>query len=240
MLRIRSIAESLIGKRENNEDAFYPKIATEDSRIFIVCDGVGGSNKGEIASGITAEIAGSQLQDGLQINAAAIKKALMLSVAEIRNHIHLHPENEGMASTVVLAVFNETNLQVAWCGDSRFYHIRDGKILFQTKDHSLVQQLVNEGLISEEQAQTHPRKNIILHSIATQTKESYIEFSEINDVKPGDFFLLCTDGLLEVLTNDFIKEQFIHTNSLQHIQAQLNILASGNTNDNCTWYLLQS
>lgn len=196
------------GSKKNQEDYIWPVAgkATEQDRIFIVCDGVGGSENGEIASRIIAESLGKALQQipVENITTALINKQLSISKQKLLDHAVKNGLSSDMATTFCLLALAEKKAFIAWSGDSRVYHVRNSEILYKTADHSLVNTLIKSGEISEEEALSHPQKNIILKAI--KADESPVESDNvwIEDVRDGDYFLLCTDGIFENVTdNDF-------------------------------------
>jgi|GEM_PF-969299 len=194
------------GQREQNEDSIYPILdgAKETTRLFLVCDGVGGSNKGEVASMLTCEKFSTYFnaespriadQETLEEALLSVEKALFEHTAE-------HPYTQGMATTLTLLQLHEEGVSIAHIGDSRIYHIRDGVILYQTEDHSFVQQLVRDGFITEEEAKHHSKRNVITRAVkGTLDKGSKIEYKrfDLDALASGDYFFLCTDGILETI-----------------------------------------
>lgn len=198
-----------IGAKKNQEDYIWPAPGTAslDDRIFIVCDGVGGSQNGEIASRIVSESAGNSLLKTGQtkISTAYINQLLSEAKAKLLNYARGHGLSADMATTFTLLIFLNEKAFISWCGDSRVYHIRNGEILFQTEDHSLVNSLVKNGEITSEEALAHPQKNIILKAIKADDTEPEADGYWMNEIKDGDYFLLCTDGLLENIGERDIK-----------------------------------
>ena len=154
-----------IGGRSNNEDAIYPEEPREDESVFLVCDGVGGQKKGEVASALICRYFPEYLNYNAQMELANdydyLENGLRYVESRIKEYIHENPDCAGMASTLTIAHFRKKTNQVVlgWIGDSRIYHIRDGIVQYQTKDHSEVQSLLDMGEITEEEAENHPRKN---------------------------------------------------------------------------------
>jgi len=142
------------------------------------------------------------------INKDAILNAVQHAIKSLHDYIENYSDAQNMSTTLTLACINKNNAWVAWCGDSRIYHLRNGKILWRSKDHSLVQHLIDTGEISEEEALNHPRKNIILRSINASTHISKIDLHHITNLKEGDYLLLCTDGILEQI-NDLVLSSFL-------------------------------
>ena len=198
-----------IGGKKSQEDYIWPLPgnANTNDRIFIVCDGVGGSENGEIASMLVAEFVGSKLSktQHSNISAAYLEKILNGAKQNLIQYAATHGLNNDMATTFCLLVLMNDNALIAWCGDSRVYHIRHGEILYKTSDHSLVNTLLKNGDITEEEAFNHPQKNIILKAIKADDTAIEFEYHRIEEVKNGDYFLLCTDGLLENIDDVKLK-----------------------------------
>lgn len=230
--------KTLLGKRQLNEDAAFAYTSTTKN-IFIICDGVGGSAKGEVAANLVANAVGNKIITENTLLETTLPKSIVEASILLKEYEIKNPESVGLATTIVAAIIQEREVNIAWCGDSRLYHVRNGEILYQTKDHSLVQQLINQGLLKEEQVKYHPRKNIVLHTVNSNMQLNYVETTKLRNIQTNDFFLLCTDGLAEVLTNQCMVEHFIASNTIENLQQHLLALTSNNTNDNCTWYLIQ-
>jgi protein phosphatase len=145
-----------------------------------------------------------------------------------------------MATTFSLLALFEEKAFIAWCGDSRVYHIRDGEILYKTADHSLVGTLVKSGEITEEEALAHPQKNIILRAVKLEDEPVEAESHVIEDLQEGDYFMLCTDGLLENVTDKDLK--FLLT---QNDKGDIDLIKSfqqfcyNKTKDNYSMYLVK-
>jgi len=233
-----------IGSKKNQEDYIWPVpgTATPEDRIFLVCDGVGGSEKGEVASRIVAESVGNAL---LKLPVTSIDLAL---VNQLLNYAQLklleYAKTEGlssdMATTFCLMVFADKKVFISWCGDSRVYHLRKGEILFKTDDHSLVQTLVKSGEITEEEAKVHPQKNMILKAIRADDTHPEAEGHWVEDVADGDYFLACTDGLLENVSERdlrFLLEQ--NDKGIIDLVPSFQQFCLDKTKDNYSMYLVQ-
>ncbi len=186
--------------RDHNEDFVRqrepanPEDASRNGWLFIVADGVGGADAGEIASQFATESAithylasetadwGQRLYDAMQ----AANTDLRQMVAERNDH-------SKMATTMVAAVIHDGNVTMANVGDSRGYHWRDGELRQITKDQSLVAKLVEEGAITAEEALHHPRKNVILYSLGSEKKPQIDLYDQ--PLAPGDILFFCSDGL---------------------------------------------
>lgn len=183
--------------------------------LLAVADGMGGMNAGEVASQIVVDTLGKEmnalsLSDSLTSqNAADIaRKTIMDADAAIKCYVSQHPEVSGTGSTVVLLWLLGEKAVVAWCGDSRCYRYNPRRGLEQlTKDHSYVQRLVDDGIIRPEESFGHPDSNIITRCLSDD-KEMAVPDVEVVDVYNGDTFLLCSDGLCGLLSDEMIEGLF--------------------------------
>ena len=216
--------------------------ATLQDRIFIVCDGVGGSENGEIASKIISESMGNALKriPPEKITADKVNEELEASKQKLVRYADSHRLNPDMATTICILVLTGKKAFISWSGDSRVYHLRNGEVLYKTSDHSLVNTLVKKGEISEEDASSHPQKNVILKAIKADDTPVEAEDHWIDDIRGGDYFLLCTDGLMENMTEEDLasvlnksdKEGFDPINAFQKY-------CLNRTRDNYSMYLIR-
>jgi PPM family protein phosphatase len=231
-----------IGKRDNLEDSIFPPPgeAGINNNIFIVCDGVGGLNKGEIASRIVCQTMGQLFEGKSRIMETDIENAKEAAIKVMADYQLKHDESKSMATTLTVAVLNPDSTLLAWCGDSRILHIRNGQIIYQTIDHSLVAELVKTQQITAEEARTHPMRNRILRSLNSEGIQSEIEFHYLDNVQEGDWILLCTDGVLENLDEVQVKNIFTdQTDSSSDPGKAIRNLCYGKTSDNYSMYLIR-
>ena len=208
---------SLLGNyRENNEDSIEVK-QFPDLIVSIVADGMGGQAAGEIASKRSIEIIPRELRKNLaaHLNPDGVKAVLRKSIVQANEEIMamgaLDKDMKNMGTTVVMAVWRKgTEMYVAGVGDSRAYLVRDGKIQQLTTDHSLAQALVEAKTISAAEARTHRYKNVLWKYLGSQEVGEGPEVKAVQ-IQAGDRFLLCTDGLSGVVSDeqllDFIKDR---------------------------------
>lgn len=233
-----------IGGKSNQEDYIWPVggTATLQDSVFIVCDGVGGSDNGEVASRIIAETMGQALVTCTpdNISAEVVNDFMSRSKQQMVNYCKTNRLNSDMATTFVALILYKNKAFVSWCGDSRMYHLRGGEIIFQSSDHSLVNSLVKNGEITEEEATTHPKKNIILKAIKADSEPIEVDCEWILDVRDGDYFMLCTDGLLENITNNDLRFLLSQNDegSIDIVQA-FQQFCLDKTKDNYSMYLLK-
>ncbi|MFA6568019.1 MAG: Stp1/IreP family PP2C-type Ser/Thr phosphatase [Victivallales bacterium] len=195
--------------REKNEDAWS---AHPDIGLFIVSDGMGGEFSGDIASKIVVETLPKMIEGilGKDINPASpeFSKRLGSEIGILSNAVRMKTRNEpglsGMGATVALAVIGKKHAVIAHMGDSRIYLLRKRKLIRLTKDHSIIQLLLDNNEISPEEAETHPARGQITRFVAMEGNP----LPEIKtvDVRPGDIMLLCSDGLTQMLRDSEIQE----------------------------------
>lgn len=193
--------------RDINQDAFF---VMPDERIFLVADGVGGHNDGELASRtVMADIAEYVKEKPLPDDAddETVKNYFENVIRYVNTHIYdMARKNApgGMATTLVALYLKDGKAYAANVGDSRIYQIRDGGITQITEDHTYVNSLVKEGIITKEQGKTHPDRNMITRAIGAEKDVRPDLF--IFDIKEGDILLLCTDGLYNEVSDQELCE----------------------------------
>ena len=191
--------------RENNQDALEYGTLSDTAQYAVVCDGMGGANGGNIASKIAVEVIGSRIRDGYREtqNPGSVEHLLTSAMATANAGVYDRAQREpmlsGMGTTVVAVITCEHTAYISHVGDSRLYLYRDGKLSQVTRDHSVVQDLVESGQITEEEARSHPRKNYITRALGVISEE-YGEYDEL-ELMAGDRLLLCTDGLTNEVDN---------------------------------------
>jgi serine/threonine protein phosphatase PrpC len=223
---------SEVGQRANNEDnyGFIPK------STFVVCDGVGGSEKGEVASDIVCQ---SILKSFLEDNKCTVELALPLAESSMAAYLEENQQSLGMATTLTLAHVREDGVYVAWVGDSRVYQFRSGKVHFVTKDHSWVNEALDMGLITQEESINHPKSNIITKAVQGSSKPVKADSKLIQDLLPNDYFLLCSDGVLESWMDKELEELFSNEESCAQILNQIKLKCEKLSKDNFTAILFK-
>lgn len=202
---MRALAITDVGiRRENNEDYY---MMNQERRIFVISDGMGGYQAGEIAS----EIASKTILEQFEAIQAFrfeedIYKLLDRANDAILDYVKEHPECRGMGTTVVVAYLEDEKLHLANVGDSRGYGVSKTSIQQLTQDHSLVAELVKIGSISAEEAESHPDRNIITSALGVEHK--YEVFIQSFDINEFDYVLLCSDGLSNMVTSQEILNVF--------------------------------
>jgi protein phosphatase len=201
-MRIHSSGQSDVGRRRpHNEDAF---LRDDELGLYIVCDGVGGNAKGEVASAESVDLVLSWVKRGRKTldafaaapteeNSGLLESAVQSACYMVFGMGQLDPRQRGMSSTLSSLLVTSNKAFIAQVGDSRVYLSRDGKTVQLTEDHTLVNFRLKLGLITPEEAATSPGKNVITRAVGHQ---DYVEVDTIDlEVKPGDRFMLCSDGL---------------------------------------------
>ncbi len=224
-------AESHIGQRENNEDSF---LIDEELGLFIVADGVGGLDRGEVASQITCQEIQKHIRTGTTL-VDSIQKAHQKILAELQ----INPQKEGMASTVVAVVFNGNAYEVAWVGDSRVY-LWDGELKQITRDHSYVELLLENGHIQFEDMSTHPDKNIISQAIGVD-KDILDVATNKGSLEKDQILLLATDGLYEIFKEKIMIQSLKNSSNIEKFTKEaVKSAVSLDGKDNITLLTIQS
>lgn len=186
--------------RKNNEDAFLVRVPLS---LFVVADGVGGSAAGEVASQLfvsSCEYEFEAAREQLRDPALLIKRCFHNANRKIIDYTDTAPETRGMACTAEVLTFLGDEYFVGHVGDSRTYLLRDGRIELVTKDHSYVQEQLDLGLIKPEEADTHRLRNAIYRAVGFEPE---LDVDIIRGrAKDGDVFLLCSDGLSDMVPDD--------------------------------------
>jgi protein phosphatase len=200
MLRIAEhFHDSDLGRqRQGNEDNYYVR-----APLFVVADGMGGAQAGEVAS----EIAVRQFEGGLpdgEDPGEALAALIRAANARIHEQARSDAQHAGMGTTTTAAYLTGDTVVVAHVGDSRCYLLRDGDLIRLTRDHSLVGELVARGKLTEEQAESHPQRSVITRALGSDPDVDVDTFTV--EAHPGDVFLLCSDGLTSMVGDESILE----------------------------------
>ena len=176
-------------RRQNEDAAWYD----EKRGVFAVADGMGGHLAGEVASGMAIEAVQNMAQKNEFASITVMREAVMSAHEAITRHAQKNPACMGMGTTLSVMWRGGHYMYIAHVGDSRIYRFRNDELEQITQDHSLVEELVRARIITREEARTHPRRNIITRALGTQGDN--LPDLLAADIKPGDLWLLCTDGL---------------------------------------------
>jgi protein phosphatase len=218
--------------RENNEDSVA---IDEDSLVFVLADGMGGYNAGEVASGmatayIKSELGRWILEAGEHVQPPEVQRAMEICVDNanlaVFNSSNTNAQYAGMGTTLVVGVFLGDKLLVGHIGDSRCYRLRSGVLEQITKDHSLLQEQLDAGLITQEQAAHSSIKNLVTRALGVE-ESVMLEVNE-HTVELGDLYLLCSDGLSDMVADATIAR--IVANSSELTQKAEHLIAAANEN----------
>jgi len=183
-------------KRRRNEDAWvcHPP-------LFAVADGMGGARGGEIASRVAATALGESVDGSGEARVVAL---IQQANRQVYDRAREDSDAAGMGTTITVALFEDGIVSIGHVGDSRAYLIRDRSVDQLTEDHSLVAELVRTGRLSPEEAESHPQRSVITRALGTDPDVDVDSFSV--EAKPGDVFLICSDGLTAMVDDDTILD----------------------------------
>jgi protein phosphatase len=251
-LRVNWCGRTVTGRvRRNNEDTLWaaplgaPEAREGDSEgeadtpfpglLFAVADGMGGALAGEVASGLAVSTLGSEMarrvrgitegNEPPERHAEMLRSAVEAANACIRGEGENNPQRTGMGTTLTAVWILGETAEIAQVGDSRAYLFRDGHLKQLTKDQSLVGKLIEDGIITEEEAERMAGRNIILQALGTEEPLEVVH--EQMRLEGGDMLLLCTDGLSGVVNNRDLEEELRKGGTSQEICARLTDLANG-------------
>src|SRR3954454_17875372 len=214
MLRIAEhwYASDLGRQRQGNEDNYFVR-----APLFVVADGMGGAQAGEVASEMAVESFGDGLPDG------APAEGLVHTIEEANRRIHERSRAEqqraGMGTTVTAAYVSEDAVTVAHVGDSRCYRLRDGELVRLTRDHSMVAELVARGKLTEEQVESHPQRSVVTRALGPEPR---VEVDvDVFPARSGDVFLLCSDGLRGMVHEPKLKPLMVEPRPLEQLGREL-------------------
>lgn len=191
--------------RDNNEDFF---VYDDNLNFFVVADGIGGHNAGEVASELACSIILDNLKKHYDDYSDKLPLILSKSIEKANKAVYMKSlENdkfEGMGTTITLGILSDNIVYAAHVGDSRMYKLNEGKIEQVTRDHTLVNELLKNGSITTEEARVHPQRNIITKAVGSSEK-LIVDIFEL-EVEEGNVLLLCSDGLTDTTTDEEILD----------------------------------
>lgn len=211
--------------RRQNQDVFKTLYDQDhDLLILVVCDGMGGAKAGNVASESAAAAFIAFIEDcKFPDTASAMSYAVIAANSAVYERSRTDPDCTGMGTTLVAMASSEDGEVIVNIGDSRGYHIADGKIEQVTKDHSVVEDMIDRGDLTRGAAKNHPNKNLITRALGTPRDEAPDIFSL--KLLPGEFILLCSDGLSNMLTDEEIRTEIADGISVQESCEKLLSLA---------------
>ncbi len=223
--------------RAENQDT-YDVVLTGEDLLAVVCDGMGGAAAGKLASDMAAKRFLAFARAGFAIGGTGQDEDVLRQAADAANREIFHfagsdPEYAGMGTTLVGAVFREETVTLVNVGDSRAYRIARDGIVQITKDHSVVQQMVDAGEITREEARRHPRRNLITRAVGSEafvTSDLYTL-----PLRDGDIFLLCSDGLTSAVPDAELHRLALASSDAESAcRALVGAALENNTRDNVT------
>ncbi|NVO04872.1 MAG: Stp1/IreP family PP2C-type Ser/Thr phosphatase [Rhodoferax sp.] len=230
--------------RDNNEDSVA---VDESTRLAVLADGMGGYNAGEIASGMATAFIKSEMSRWLhEVGAVArskeVRRAMEICVdsanLSIYNAANSNAHYAGMGTTLVVGVFRDDGLVLGHIGDSRCYRWRAGKLEQITKDHSLLQEQMDAGLITAEQAEHSTIRNLVTRALGVEE----VVLLEVNEhlVEVGDVYLMCSDGLTDMMNDAAIEQLLLADATLeQHAQALVDAANARGGRDNISVLMVE-
>ena len=237
-MTMNSYGKTDIGlKRSSNQDAFITLQLPNDAILAVVCDGMGGAKAGNVASEnavkAIAKYISNSYRAGLDRDSAEslLNKAIISANLSVYDFASKNPEFQGMGTTVVAAIVTKDFTVIAHLGDSRAYLIGE-EIIQLTRDHSVVQSLVESGKLTPEEAKVHPRKNVITKALGIE--ENVFPENSPCDFKSGNTLLLCSDGLTNYVDTDTIKQVICSMSPEDAVHCLINEANKNGGGDNIT------
>jgi protein phosphatase len=244
------LAFNEIGRQASQDDSVYPPVgtATPNGRFFLVCDGLGGNARGDVASGTVCHSFASFLEgrDLTGFDQALFDAALSYAKQMLDRAGGGDGDPKRMATTLTFLCVHRGGAMLAHIGDSRVYHVRPSRasregavVLYRTSDHSHVNELVRAGVITEAEAADHPKKNIVTRALQpNQQAGGDADCHWTDDVAPGDYFFLCTDGVLESIDDALLCQILGGAGSDESKLETIRLTCQKGSEDNFSAYLV--
>ncbi len=244
MMEVWSMTDAGLVRKENQDACAVCQHEESGHTLCVVCDGMGGAAGGKLASRIAVDTFMTEMQKVLRRDMTpeqlreASSYAVVLANRAIRDAAEASVDCRGMGTTLVSAVSYDGGAVLSNVGDSRAYHITADGIQRVTKDHSLVESMVDRGDITAEEARHHPNRNLITRALGPDMSALSDEY--ICPLEPGDFLLLCSDGLVDTVTDQEMLFEVIHGDDLNTcLDRLLAISKSHGASDNVTAVLMK-
>ena len=244
MMEVWSMTDVGLVRKENQDACAVCQHEESGHTLCVVCDGMGGTAGGKLASRIAVDTFMTEMQKVLRRDMTpeqlreASSYAVVLANRAIRDAAEASVDCRGMGTTLVSAVSYDGGAVLSNVGDSRAYHITADGIQRVTKDHSLVESMVDRGDITAEEARHHPNRNLITRALGPDMSALSDEY--ICPLEPGDFLLLCSDGLVDTVTDQEMLFEVIHGDDLNTcLDRLLAISKSHGASDNVTAVLMK-
>lgn len=238
-----------LGQRANQEDSLFPALgqSTTDCRLFVLCDGMGGHEKGEVASSTVCEVMSKTILSLWNPSKPLADEIFQQALTAAYDALDAkdNGEERKMGTTMTFLCLHADGATVAHIGDSRIYHLRpatkksSARIVFRTQDHSLVNDLVKIGEITEEEAKHHPQKNVITRAMQPcQEHRAKADIAHLTDIQPGDYFYMCSDGMLEEASDENILNIITKPNVTDEQKLEMLRQVTEDNKDNHTAHLI--
>lgn len=220
-------------RRELNEDTYY---GDSDLGLWLVADGMGGHEYGEVASALAREAIVREIRQG-----TSLADAIRAADEDIIRASRQRSDSLPMGTTVVALRIVGNRFEVAWVGDSRAYLWREGQLAQLSQDHSYVQDLITQGAISVDQARTHPHRNVVTQALGVTDPQSLNVETLSGELRPGMQLLLCSDGLTEEVDDANISQVLAHVecSAQECVDGLVAAALDGGGSDNITVVLVR-
>lgn len=232
-------------ERELNEDSFGlfhgegPELMAAPGVLAVVADGMGGHSAGEVASCIAIETIGEMFLKDSTDPKSTLTRAFAQANRRIYDDALANPEHEGMGTTCTALVLRQGEAWVGHVGDSRVYLLRGGRLFRMTEDDSMVMDMVKRGVLSRSEAESHVEKNVILQALGTRPEASTFTWKRPFPVRAGDRFLVCTDGLHDMVSDDTIRRVLRAFDAGEACEALVELAKKAGGYDNVTVGILR-
>ena len=235
-MKYRIIAYSIheLGQRSNQEDSIYPPYSEKPSNgsLFILCDGMGGHAAGEVASQAVCDAMSEYIEEHPREDGIFDEEDFKAALSSAYDALDARDngDEKKMGTTLTFAKFHEGGCFTAHIGDSRIYHIRpsEKRILHVTRDHSLVNKLIDLGEMTVEEAKSSRQKNVITRAMQPNQERSKADYCNLTDLKAGDYLYMCSDGMLEEMED----RELVNILSLSQPDSKKIGIIKGATKDN--------
>ena len=234
-----------LGSRQNQEDSLFPTVgaATASDRLFMVCDGMGGHDHGEVASQLVCDVLSAYLKEHWIDDGVLNDDVLLDAIDEVFSHMNALDDGSTrqMGTTLTLLALHQGGATMVHIGDSRIYHLRpaEGRILYKSRDHSLAYDLFLAGELTLNEMANYDKKNVITRAIMPgMERQPKMDIAHTTDIRPSDYFLLCSDGLLENMSDRQLL-QLLSTDDPNDQKRQRLIAETQENADNHSAWLIQ-
>ena len=230
-----------IGTRDNQEDSIWPHNPSASDRLFVLCDGMGGHEHGEVASQTVTKALGQWFAEHVDANVPLsddqLREAIEFAYTQLDQYADGNPKQ--MGTTLTLIYLGCHGVTACHMGDSRIYHIRPNEaILYISRDHSLVFDLYQSGEISYDEMKNFKQKNIVTRAMTPgEDHRMRADIIHISDVKPSDYFYLCSDGMLEEMTDNELFSILSSDATNEEKRQQLISATSANKDNHSAWLI---